>query len=139
MKLLVDANVVLDLLLARAPWADEAAALFSAIERGQAQGYVAAHTVTTVHYILERAKDRTAASMGVSDLLRLVDVVPVERADLLQALALDFRDYEDGVQAICALKTEVDAVVTRDPAGFEQVALAAVRPGAMLAQLGPAR
>jgi predicted nucleic acid-binding protein len=135
-KLLIDTNVVLDLLLKREPWAGEAARLFAAVESGRAVGYVAAHTVTTVHYLLGRSRDRTVASMGVSDLLRIVDVVPVERADLLQALALGFDDFEDGVQAICALKVEVDAVVTRDSSGFDAVSLAAAPPGVILAQLG---
>ena len=135
MKLLIDTNVVLDLLQRRDPWADEAARLFAAIESGRATAYVAAHTITTVHYILERSADRKVAAIGVSDLLRLVDVVPVERADLLQALALGFPDFEDGVQAICALKADVDFVVTRDPTGFDTVSVAAVPPGIVLAQL----
>ena len=78
MKLLIDTNVVLDLLLAREPWAGEAGRLFEAMEEGRATGYVASHTVTTVHYIVEKAAGRTAAAMGVSDLLRIVEVGPAE-------------------------------------------------------------
>jgi hypothetical protein len=49
-KLLLDINVVLDVALNRMPFVVDAALALAAIDRGRAQGYVAAHTVTTVFY-----------------------------------------------------------------------------------------
>jgi hypothetical protein len=45
------------------------------------EGYVAGHTITNVHYVVAKAKDRRVAAMAVTDLLRIVLVVPVEAAD----------------------------------------------------------
>ena len=135
MKLLVDVNVVLDVLLARDPWAAEAAALLTAIERGRAEGYLAGHTVTTVHCIVSRNRDRRSAARAVTDLLRIFEIVPVDKADLAQALVLPVRDFEDAVQAACALRMGADAIVTRNETDFKGAGVAASRAGALLARL----
>jgi hypothetical protein len=62
MRLLVDTNVVLDVLLDRQPFAEPAARLLTAIERGQVGGLLGATTITTVFYLAERARDRTGCA-----------------------------------------------------------------------------
>ncbi|HEX6049391.1 MAG TPA: PIN domain-containing protein [Gemmatimonadaceae bacterium] len=133
--LLVDTNVVLDVLLARAPWDAEGALLLDAIARGRAMGYVAARTVTTIHYIVERAKNRTAAVTVVGDLLLLLDVVPLDAADFQRALALGLRDYEDAVQVAACLRVGADFLVTRNPRDFKGAPVATRSAGEVLALL----
>jgi predicted nucleic acid-binding protein len=52
MRILIDTNLVLDLLLEREPFADDASRLFQLIDRGQIDGYIAATTITNIFYIL---------------------------------------------------------------------------------------
>lgn len=52
MRWLLDVNVVLDVLVDREPWADSAAEVLGYVERGEATGYLAAHTVTTLYDLL---------------------------------------------------------------------------------------
>jgi predicted nucleic acid-binding protein len=131
----VDTNVVLDVILARAPWDVEAALLLDTIARGRAVGFVAAHTPTTIHYIVERAKDRVAAVTAVGDLLDLLDVVPLEAADFQRALALGLRDYEDAVQVAACLRVGADFLVTRNPRDFKGAPVATRSAGEVLALL----
>ena len=112
MKLLLDINVLLDVLLHREPWAESAAHLLTTIERGKASGFVAGHTLTTIHYIVSRARNRQSAAAAISDLLRFLDVVPLEKVDFSQALVLPIDDFEDAVQGAAALKIGADYVVT---------------------------
>ncbi|HEU0052964.1 MAG TPA: PIN domain-containing protein [Longimicrobium sp.] len=114
MKLLLDINVVLDIVLARPPWAREAALLFAEIVRGRAEGLRRRTHRDTVFYITAKASGRQVAAQAVSDLLRIVDVVAIERADLQQALGLGIPDFEDAVQVVAGLKVGVDHLVTRD-------------------------
>lgn len=114
----------------REPWAAEAALLFSAIQQGRAEGYLAGHTIPTIYYIVrENQKDRAAASAAVSKLLRIFDVVATDRADFQQALGLDFADFEDAVQAACAMKISADYVVTRNPKDFKKFPVPPTPPG----------
>lgn len=118
MTLLLDINVLLDLFLDRRPWSGDAARLMSAIESGGADGYIAGHTITTAYYVISKAKDRRVAMLAVTDLLRIVKVVPVDTPDFHHALVLGLNDFEDAVQVAAALKVGADYVVTRDEKHF---------------------
>ena len=135
MKLLVDINVLVDVLLQREPWADSAAQLLTRVERGEASGFVAGHTLTTVHYIVSRARDRQSAAAAITDLLRFLGVVAVEKVDFNQALVLPIDDFEDAVQGAAALKIGADYVVSRDEAGFRALSIPSVNPGEILSLL----
>lgn len=135
MNVLLDINVLLDVLLQRDPWADAAARLLSKIERGEARGFVAGHTLTTIHYVVSRARDRPSAAAAITDLLRFLDVVPMEKVDFGQALVLPMDDFEDAVQAAAALKVGVDYLVTRDEKGFGGLAIPSINAGEILSLL----
>jgi hypothetical protein len=51
-RILLDVNVVLDVLLDRAPHADASSFIWAAVERGHLNGWLAAHGVTTIHYLV---------------------------------------------------------------------------------------
>ncbi len=62
--LLLDTNVILDVVLARDPWTDDAAALLDAAARGAILGLVAGHTVTTVHDLCGAGAGSTHSDNG---------------------------------------------------------------------------
>jgi predicted nucleic acid-binding protein len=132
-KLLLDINIILDVVLARAPWVGEAAPLLSAVEEGRAEGYVAGHTITTIHYIVAKERGRQTAATAVTDLLRIVHVVPLGDADFQQALVLGLSDFEDAVQVAAALKIGADFLVTRNEQDFRGVAVPVRTAGEVLA------
>jgi predicted nucleic acid-binding protein len=136
-KLLLDINVVLDVLLAREPWGRDASRLFAMMPSGRVEAYVAGHAVTTAHYIMGRAVERSTALTALADLLRIVDVVPVSKTDFIEAMALEFRDIEDAVQAVCALKVGAEVIVTRDAGDFAGFVIPAIPPAVVVARLGP--
>jgi len=88
-KVLLDVNVLLDVLANREPFADDAALILSAIERQRIHGFVAAHSITTLYFLLNRATGRRKARKAVGDLLKLLQVVAVDHDRLLQALAMN--------------------------------------------------
>ena len=116
---LIDTNVLLDVVLDRAPWADDATLLLQRVASATVQGFVAAHAVTTVHYVVQRERGRTAAVTAVSDLLELLDVVPVDAADFQRALALELKDFEDAVQVAACMRVGAAFLVTRNPHDFK--------------------
>lgn len=117
-RLLIDTNVLLDVVLDRAPWAEDATALLDAIARQRAQGYVASHTIPTLYYVVARERTRAAATTATGDLLRLLTVVPLDNAGFQRALALNLKDFEDGAQAAACLEVGADCLVTRNPADY---------------------
>lgn len=136
MKVLIDVNVVLDVLLAREPWAGDSARLLDAAERKAITGYVAGHTITTAYYIVARAAGAKKAATAVTDLLRLVRIVPIEAADFAQALVFGMTDFEDAIQAAAAAKVGADFVATRNERDFRRSPTKARSPSELLTLIG---
>ncbi|MFQ5689978.1 MAG: PIN domain-containing protein [Gemmatimonadota bacterium] len=135
MRLFLDTNVILDVLADRQPFADDSAAVLSLLERGAATGFMAAHTATPLFYLLERELGAKRARRALLDLLRLVEVVPVDHDRLLHALALGWRDFEDAVQAACAAKCEAEYLLTRNKRDFAASDVEPLTPSELLAIL----
>lgn len=133
MKLFLDVNVVLDVLARREPWFADSAGVLAYIERGSASGHIAAHTVTTLHYLLARHIGQQKAAAALIDLTTLLHVEPVDQTTLQQALALGWRDFEDAVQAVVAMQCHADHLVTRNPRDFRQGAIPVLSPAEFLA------
>ncbi|MGH7466852.1 MAG: PIN domain-containing protein [Longimicrobiales bacterium] len=135
MRILIDINVLLDVVLHREPWVYEAAPLLTAAEEGRVDGYISSHTVTTIYYLVSKTRDRLAAGTAVTDLLRIARVVPVGEPDFQQALVLDLADFEDAVQVAAALNVGADYLVTRNEADFRDAPVAIRTPAEVLALL----
>lgn len=134
-RVLIDVNVILDVLADREPFADDAAAVLGEVEVGNLEGYLAAHTITTLHFLLTKHLGKARARRALSDLLNLVDLVPVDEDRIRHALAANWADFEDAVQAACAEKEGVDYLVTRNKRDFRKSAIKAVTPAELLALL----
>jgi predicted nucleic acid-binding protein len=139
MKLLVDVNVVLDVLLERHPHVDASAALWAAVERRAVEGFVSAHGVTTVFYLVARHRDARLARRVVSDLVSVFGIAPVDAQVIRRALDLAWADFEDAVCAAAAEASACDAVVTRDPRGFVDPPVPVLDPIAALAWVDESR
>jgi predicted nucleic acid-binding protein len=123
MKVLIDTNIVLDLILEREPFVEAATALFELVEMSQVQGYIAATTITNIFYIVRKAQGRETAIQAVSRVLVGLEICAVDRPTIAQALTSNLKDFEDGIQFACAVLNQVDAIVTRDTSDFAGVSL----------------
>jgi predicted nucleic acid-binding protein len=117
-RILFDVNVVLDVLLDRKPHAEASAAVWAAVETGMAEGLLAAHAVTTIHYLVRKETGAAKARGIVSAILRVFGIAAVNSAVIQEALQLSCSDFEDAVTAAAARLAGCDFVVTRDPKGF---------------------
>jgi predicted nucleic acid-binding protein len=118
MRVLVDTNVVLDFLQEREPFVENAARLFERIDAGEIEGFIAATTITNIYYIVRRAAGADVAQDAITQVLADLNICAVDREVVEQAIALNFRDFEDAVQYVCGVVNHVDAIVTRDISGF---------------------
>jgi predicted nucleic acid-binding protein len=138
-RILLDVNVVLDVLLDRAPFADLSSEVWAVVERGEAEGLLSAHALTTMHYLNAKAVGGRMARETTDALLSVFDVAGVDDAVLHTALALNWTDFEDAVTAAAAKRAKCDAVVTRNPADFKGSSVRVLTPSEALAWLSPAR
>ncbi len=119
MRVLVDTNIVLDFLLQREPFFQDAELLFQLIDSGPVIGYVTATTLTDIFYISRRhTRSIEQARQAVSETLSAMTICPVNRTVLESALGTGLTDFEDAVQIACAVDQGLNAILTRDMKGF---------------------
>jgi hypothetical protein len=67
--------------------------------------------------------------------LTTLDIVATDQAALLAAHTLAGTDFEDDLQIACAVRAQVDAIVTRDPHGFAASPIPVLTPADVVASL----
>ena len=121
MKLLIDTNVVLDVLLRREPFFRTAAEVLNLAQRDDVREYVSASAITDIYYIANKQlKDRAAVQDLLERLLKIVSVAAVSEQEIRNALNLTWADFEDSVQYSVALLNEMDGIVTRNPSDYQE-------------------
>jgi predicted nucleic acid-binding protein len=119
MKVLFDTNVILDVLLDREPFSAAASLLLAKAEQGEIAGFACATTITTIYYLAAKILGAKMASCHVQSLLSLLNVAPVNKLVLENAVSSQFRDFEDAVLHEAALLTGVQHIVTRNASDFK--------------------
>ena len=128
MRILVDTNVVLDLLLDRDPFSDAAARVFSLVEKSELEAFLCATTVTTIDYLLSRSLDRDVAKTALHRLLEMFEIAPVNRSVLEEALQSRMIDFEDAVLSYAANLVGATIIVTRNTKDFHNSPISAMDP-----------
>ncbi len=126
--ILIDLNIILDVLQKREPFYEASARLLATVEAGRVEGYLAAHSLTTLFYLIQKGQSSAEARAMITNLLQFVKIAPVDQNTLEQALNLDFRDFEDAVQMISAIQCKADCLVTRNVKDYESALLPVMQP-----------
>ncbi|MBZ5592118.1 MAG: PIN domain-containing protein [Acidobacteriia bacterium] len=129
-KILLDINVILDILLDRTPHVTASAVVWTAIENGNARGWVPAHGLTTIHYLVRNVRGAAAARRTVNAIVDVLEVARVDSAVIRRALRLGWPDFEDAVTAAAAEGAHCDVIVSRDPKGFPDSPVRVMTPEA---------
>ena len=124
MRVMVDLNVILDVLMDRAPFSAMAKDI---LDDGRPSFFVSSHMVTTVAYLTGKIS-RKAQEGTLDFILENFTVVPCDGALLSSARALGFADYEDAVVAMAAQKARCAYIVTRNVRDFQSAPVPAVTP-----------
>ena len=118
MKVFLDTNILLDLLLEREGYEDSAV-LFQMQEEGRLHLCVSMLTMVNVAYVYKKTVGQNLAIANLKYLSSLVDVLPMTGDQLQQAMMLDGRDFEDVLQAVCAAEGGCDFLVTRNEKDYK--------------------
>lgn len=128
-KAMLDTNVILDVLLAREPFADSSRQIFKLCEEGKLQGIVTASCITDIYYIVRKhSKDPDLAYRVLGKLFDIVRVCDTTGADIISAYQQKPKDFEDCVVATCALRVGCDCIITHNPTDFDTSELPPITP-----------
>lgn len=137
MKVLLDVNVVLDLLLRRNPWVAEATAIWGAHEQGLYDVCIAAITPGTAAHAARREIGTERARELVRRFLLRIEICTMDKAVLEAAGILPITGDEDAIQHAAAQAVGVEITVTRDRNDFAGATLPVLAPVDFLRQIAP--
>ena len=136
MRVLIDTNIILDVLLRRSEFRESSSAVLERLCERQDHGFVAATTLTNIYFIVRRSTGKTDEAMkAVDKTLQWCGIAPVNRKVLNVARFSGMVDFEDAVQAAAAQDCEIDIVITRDKTGFHDSGLNVYSPEEFLETL----
>lgn len=136
MRLLLDTNIVLDVLLAREPWVEQAKALWAAVDDGRLEAFVTTSTLTDIFYVARRLRDAASAWDAIRLCLDAFEICAIDRITLEVAVTMPGRDFEDNLQVAAALHSNLDAIVTRNLGDFAFSSVPILSPEIVLSRLG---
>lgn len=136
MKVLVDTNVWLDLILHRTPFEEDSKGCLMACVEESIDLCVAATSLKDVFYITSKCLDADRAYEAVRLVLEISNAASVDDLVCRNALELEKSDYEDGIIAAAAVADKVDAIVSRDVDAFSTLPASRFTPTELLEHLG---
>ncbi len=131
-RVLIDLNVILDVLQRREPFHAMSGRALACAETGQVEGWVAAHSLTTLFYLLARYQCASHARVTLSELLSFLSVAAVDQAVIERALNLPYQDFEDAVQMMAAVRAGVQYLITRNVRDYKAGPLPVLQPAELL-------
>ena len=135
MRLLIDANILLDVLQNREPHCRDAALLWKLCETGRAEGHVATLTFANLVYVMRRELAPEQLAEVWNRLALIFRFSDLTEADIAQAARMQWDDFEDAVQSAIAERIRADYIVTRNVRDFAKSAVPALTPAEYLAKM----
>ena len=136
MKIMCDTNIIMDMLLAREPFADDSCTVLTLCEEHRMDGFVSASSITDIYYLVRKHTHSTElAYKAVGKLLEIVKVCSVTNNDVLMAFQKKAKDFEDCLMAVCAKSIHCDYIITRNKKDFEEFVIPLLTPSELLQQL----
>jgi predicted nucleic acid-binding protein len=135
LRVLIDLNVILDVLQRRDPFYKTSSRVLAGAETQVFEGWVAAHSVTTLFYLLSKHQTIDQTRITIGELLRFLSVATIDQLILEQALTLPYSDFEDAVQMMAAVQAGMTHLVTRNVQDYRAGPLPALLPAELLTLL----
>lgn len=135
MQVLIDTNVVLDVLLNRESFVQNAVKILKLPEES-VQKYISASAITDIYYIArQEIKDKSQVKNLLKTLLQIIHVADVSENNILAALNSDWTDFEDSVQNAVAESHYYDAIITRNKNDYKKSNLKVFSPAEFLEKI----
>ena len=135
MKLLIDANILLDVLQNRENFVRASSMVWKLCETEQAKGYISALTFANLVYIMRKEMDAQRIEEVLHMLSLIFEFAELNDSDLFRAAALQWPDFEDAVQSVTAERIHADNIITRNVRDFSRSKVIAFTPDELLARL----
>lgn len=135
MRLMIDANIILDVLQAREPYLTDSSGISKLCETNLAEGHISTLSFANLVYVMRKELDPEK----IEEVLKLLSLIyrfdDFTQADLYNAASLKWNDFEDAVQASIAKRINADYIITRNVKDYKDSEIMALSPSEFLARI----
>lgn len=136
MKVFVDTNVWLDLLIDREPhFVFSKGAIMACIE-DDFPLFTAATSLKDIFYLIDRTLGNEEAYAAIESILEISNIATIDEIVCHKALDLERPDFKDGLIAAAALTEKADCILTRGTRAFCNLSIPSHTPEAFLKAQG---
>lgn len=132
MKVFLDTDILLDVVLKREPYWRDSAAVLDACEDGRVEGATSVLVLANIGYIVERSESAGKARDAIATLRSFLQVCSLTDRDLGEALTSDFGDLEDAMQHFICVREGIGTIVTRSVSDYRRSDRTVVTPHELL-------
>ena len=129
MKILIDTNILLDVIVKREPYFTDSEKIISMCVENKINGCIASHSVINIFYILRKSHTSKERRKILLDLCKIFDVINIDKHKMINALENErFDDMEDCLQSECANSYQANYIITRNVKDFSESKILAIEP-----------
>jgi predicted nucleic acid-binding protein len=120
-KVFVDTNIFIDILLDREPFAKNAVLIYKLCENHMLEGYVAPITLNNIYYICRKAKHSKEIKEYLYDISTIFTIAILDSDSVKKANTYKINDYEDALQYAMASQNTCEYLITRNTKDFKKL------------------
>jgi len=121
MKVFVDTNIFIDILLNRTKFIKESKQVYKLCENYIVKGYVAPISINNIYYICRKTVNQEALTSFLCDVSHFFTIAPMNSESVVFAKNLNISDFEDALQSAMAIQSGCDCIVTRNVDDYKKV------------------
>ena len=134
-KVFFDINVILDVFMNRELFVHDSGLCLTLVNQGKIKGYLSAHAITTIEYLLRGPLKKAKVSVILTELMERFTIIDTTEKILTKALTLQFNDFEDAVSYCAALSADSDLILTRNIKDYKTSSIPVFSPNQLILKL----
>lgn len=135
MRLLIDANILLDVLQKREPYYYDSSIIWKLCETEQVKGYVSTLAFANIIYVMRKELTPEKIEEILRALALIFEFAELSTVDLVRGAEMKWDDFEDAVQSATAERVHADYIITRNIRDFKKSSVAALTSGEFIEKM----
>ena len=134
MKIFIDTNVLIDLLIKRQPSYSSVVKIFDTTLKRKDTIVISNLSIINAHYVVKKiagVQEKTLRT-ALHNICATCEIAPLNVGITIKSLVSEFKDFEDATQYYCALENDCDVILTNNEKDFKHSSLPIINPDEFL-------
>ena len=125
MRIFIDTNILIDLLVKRNPSYSVVARVFNLALKRKDSIVISNLSIVNVHYVVKKIAgvEESALRTALHNICTSCEIAPLAVGVTIKSLVSEFKDFEDAIQYFCALENNCHVIITNNLKDFKHSSL----------------